>query len=79
VKAVISSVSDRDPSALREMERLGLKPGVAIAVEAGTRNATLLVRIGKLTEPLRLSQRLAAGISVIAANRRSRQHRKIDY
>jgi len=25
VKAVISSVSDRDPSALREMERLGLK------------------------------------------------------
>lgn len=79
VKAVISSVSDRDPSALREMERLGLKPGVAIAVEAGTRNATLLVRIGKRTEPLRLSQWLAAGISVIAANRRSRQHRKIDY
>jgi DtxR family Mn-dependent transcriptional regulator len=79
VKAVISSVSDRDPSALREMERLGLKPGVAITVEAGTRNATLLVRIGERTEPLRLSQRLAAGISVIAANRRSRQHRKIDY
>src|ERR1700729_4135767 len=28
--AVISSVSARDPAALREMTRLGLKPGVAI-------------------------------------------------
>ena len=46
VPAVISSVSDRDPAALREMTRLGLKPGVAITVEAGTRNASLLVRIG---------------------------------
>jgi predicted permease len=46
VPAVISSVSDRDPAALREMKRLGLKPGVAITVEAGTRNASLRVRIG---------------------------------
>ncbi len=40
VPAVISSVSDRDPAALREMTRLGLKPGVAITVETGTRNAS---------------------------------------
>jgi DtxR family Mn-dependent transcriptional regulator len=66
VPAVISSVSDRDPAALREMTRVGLKPGVAITVEAGTRNASLLVRIGDRKERVRLSQTLATGISVIA-------------
>ena len=66
VPAVISSVSDRDPAALREMTRLGLKPGVAITVETGTRNASLRVRIGDLTDSVRLSQALASGISVTA-------------
>jgi DtxR family Mn-dependent transcriptional regulator len=66
VPAVISSVSDRDPAALREMTRLGLKPGVAITVETGTRNASLRVRIGDRTDSVRLSQTLASGISVIA-------------
>jgi DtxR family Mn-dependent transcriptional regulator len=66
VPAVVSSVSDRDSSALREMERLGLRPGVGIKVEAGTRGATVLVRIGSGVEPVRLSERLAAGISVLA-------------
>lgn len=66
VPALISSVSDRDPAALREMTRLGLKPGVAITVEAGPRNASLRVRIGDRTDAERLSQTLAAGISVIA-------------
>src|SRR5690348_170491 len=62
VPAVISSVSDRDPAALREMTRLGLKPGVGITVETGTRNASLRVRIGDRTDSLRLSQTLASGI-----------------
>ncbi len=66
VPAVVSSVSDRDPSILREMTRLGLKPGVAIVVEAGTRSASFLVRIGDRADRVRLSQALAAGISVIA-------------
>jgi DtxR family Mn-dependent transcriptional regulator len=66
VAAVISSVSDRDPAALREMTRLGLKPGVAITVETGTRNASLRVRIGDRTDSVRLSQALASGISVTA-------------
>lgn len=66
VPAIISSVSDRDPAALREMARLGLKPGVAITVESGTRNASLRVRIGQRTDPIRLSQTLATGISVTA-------------
>ncbi len=64
IPAVVSSVSDRDPSVLREMTRLGLRPGVAIMVEAGTRNATLLVRIGDRAERVRLNQVMAAGISV---------------
>jgi DtxR family Mn-dependent transcriptional regulator len=67
VPAVISSVSDRDPAALREMTRLGLKPGVAITVETGTRNASLRVRIGDRTDSVRLSQILASGISVVVS------------
>lgn len=66
VPAVISSVSDRDAAALREMTRLGLKPGMAITVEAGTRNASLRVRIGDRPDAVRLNQGLAAGIWVIA-------------
>jgi DtxR family Mn-dependent transcriptional regulator len=66
VPAVVTSVSDRDPSALREMERLGLRPGVGITVAAGSRGASLLVHIGNRVDPVRLSQRLADGISVAA-------------
>jgi DtxR family transcriptional regulator, Mn-dependent transcriptional regulator len=66
VPAVISSVSDRDSAALREMTRLGLKPGVAITVETGTRNASMRVRIGDCTDSVRLSQAFASGISVTA-------------
>lgn len=65
VPAVISSVSDRDPFRLRQMERLGLRPGVSIRVEAGVRNASLLVRIDGRTGALRLSQELAGQISVV--------------
>lgn len=65
VPAVISSVSDRDAAALREMNRLGIKPGVAITVEAGTRSASLHVRIAGQPEPIRLRQALAAAISVV--------------
>src|SRR6195952_4993272 len=36
VPAVISSVSDKDPSALRELQRLGLVPGIRLTVESGT-------------------------------------------
>jgi DtxR family Mn-dependent transcriptional regulator len=73
VPAVISSVSDRDAASLREMTRLGLKPGVAITVEAGTRNASLRVRIGEQSDSVRLSQALATGIWVIAGPSPARQ------
>jgi DtxR family transcriptional regulator, Mn-dependent transcriptional regulator len=64
VPAVISSVSDRDPSALRELERLGLTPGTAITIEAGARNSSLLVRSGQVADSARLSHRLARAIWV---------------
>src|SRR3954447_4487756 len=35
VPAIISSVSDRDPTALREMKRLGLVPGTVLTVDPG--------------------------------------------
>jgi len=71
IPAVISSVSDRDPAALREMTRLGLQPGVALTVETGTRNASLRIRIGERADSVRLSQTLASGISVTAGRNRS--------
>ncbi|MGI8961744.1 MAG: metal-dependent transcriptional regulator [Bryobacteraceae bacterium] len=66
VPAVISSVSDRDAAALREMERLELRPGVAIKVAPGTRSASVLVQIRDGSELVRLNQSLATGILVVA-------------
>lgn len=66
VPAVISSVSDRDGAALREMTRLGLRPGVVITVEAGARNASLRVRIGEGLDSVRLREGLAGEIWVVA-------------
>jgi DtxR family Mn-dependent transcriptional regulator len=67
VPAVISSVSDRDPSGLRDMKRLGLRPGIAIVVQAGTRNSSMLVQISGGTSTIRVSQRLADQIWVVPA------------
>lgn len=66
VPAVISSVSDRDSSGLRELQRLGLMPGTRLAVEPGTRTASILIRISGGIESIRLSQRLAGEIRVVA-------------
>jgi DtxR family Mn-dependent transcriptional regulator len=68
VPAAISSVSDRDPLALREMKRLGLVPGTNVMVEPGTRQASLAVRIAG-GKPSRLSRELAAGIMVAEVTR----------
>ena len=64
VPAVISSVSDRDPNALREMKRLGLLPGTRVVVEPGTRHASLIVMIGEKACS-RLSRELASQVKVI--------------
>lgn len=74
--AVVSSVSDRDPGALREMERLGILPGVVVLVEPGSRGASLMLRVGSEPKPVRLSQELAAAISVMPDSlRRGNGHR----
>jgi hypothetical protein len=64
---VISSVSDRDPSALREMERLGLGPGVELVVETGNRGAALLIRTANDNRAVRLNNKLASSIYVVDA------------
>jgi DtxR family Mn-dependent transcriptional regulator len=64
VPAVISSVSDRDPNALREMKRMGLVPGTGVIVEPGMRHASLLVRVGGKAAS-RLRRELASEIKVV--------------
>jgi DtxR family Mn-dependent transcriptional regulator len=64
--AVITSVSDRDPAALRELERLGLIPGVRVVVEPGSRKSSVLIRAGRSGEAVRLNQALAEGVFVSA-------------
>jgi len=68
IPAVISSVSDRDPNALREMKRMGLVPGAIVRVESGTRHASIAVRIGGKVFS-RLSRELASEIKVTRPQR----------
>jgi DtxR family Mn-dependent transcriptional regulator len=64
VPAVISSVSDKEPAALREMKRMGLAPGVGLMVDPGTRTVSLSIRIGA-QPPSRVSHELADKILVV--------------
>jgi DtxR family transcriptional regulator, Mn-dependent transcriptional regulator len=68
VPAVISSVSDRNATALREMRRLGLTPGAALLVQPGRRKASLLVSIGG-KQAFRVSHELASEILVLSESR----------
>ncbi|MFN7998272.1 MAG: metal-dependent transcriptional regulator [Bryobacteraceae bacterium] len=65
-KATISSVSDRNPAALRELERLGLTPGTVLTVEQRHSASSLTVKLAGHAEPIRLSLDLASCISVTA-------------
>jgi DtxR family Mn-dependent transcriptional regulator len=62
--AEISSVSDRNAAALRELERLGLMPGIAIKIEQRNPAASLLIRIAGRPNPIRVSNDLADCIFV---------------
>lgn len=64
--AVISSVSDRSASALRELERLGLRPGVAVNIERRNSAGALALRIGSGPDPVRVSNDLAQCVFVVA-------------
>lgn len=62
--AIISSVSDRSAVALRELERLGLMPGIALTVEEKHSSASLAIRLEARPELVRLSNDLARCILV---------------
>ncbi len=64
--AIISSVSDRNPAALRELEQLGLVPGTALTVERRNSASPLSVRPSGRADAIRVSLDLADCISVIA-------------
>jgi DtxR family Mn-dependent transcriptional regulator len=64
--ATISSVSDRNAPALRELERLGLVPGVALTVELKSSTASLSIRVADHARPIRVSNDLASCVSVVA-------------
>lgn len=64
--AVVSSVSDREPAALRELQRLGLVPGSGLTVEDRKPNAALLIRMQGQKQKIRLSLELADYLAVSA-------------
>jgi DtxR family transcriptional regulator, Mn-dependent transcriptional regulator len=66
-RAAIISVGDRDPAALRELERLDLLPGVELVVVRKIPDASVLVKLAGNKEQLRLNNDLASHVSVVAA------------
>jgi DtxR family transcriptional regulator, Mn-dependent transcriptional regulator len=62
--AIISSVSDRSAVALRELERLGMMPGIALAVEQRNSSASLSIRLDGRRDLIRLSNDLACSVFV---------------
>jgi DtxR family Mn-dependent transcriptional regulator len=65
-QATVSSVSDRDPGALRELRKLGLVPGAQVTIEELNPNARLLVRVKGSAQKVRLNNELAAHVAVLA-------------
>jgi DtxR family transcriptional regulator, Mn-dependent transcriptional regulator len=70
--AAISSVSDRDAAALRELERLGLVPGARLTIERRNAASSLAIRLAGVADPIRLSKDLAGRIRVAGAVTRPR-------
>jgi len=64
--ATVSSVSDRNPAALRELERLGLVPGTVLIVERRNAASSISIRLPRAQDPIRVSLDLAAQIFVNA-------------
>src|ERR1022692_3275269 len=61
--ARISSVSDRSPEALRDLQRLGLLPGTDLTVEQKNSASALAIRLKGRREPIRVSADLAGRVS----------------
>lgn len=65
-EAVISSVSDRSPASLRDLERLGLLPGTVLMVEQRNPALSLKLRLMDREDRIRVSSDLVGCISVTA-------------
>lgn len=64
--AVVSSVSDKNPTALRELERIGLTPGASLTIERATRSASVAIRLPNRPDVIRISNDLAGCVQVVA-------------
>jgi DtxR family transcriptional regulator, Mn-dependent transcriptional regulator len=62
--AVISSVSDRNAASLRELERVGLVPGVAVSVERRNAAGSLSIQLESRAELIRVDHELAGCVLV---------------
>ena len=62
--AIIKSVRDRDPAALRELQRLELMPSISVVVERKNPNASVVVRIAGRDGQIRLSNEIADQVLV---------------
>jgi DtxR family Mn-dependent transcriptional regulator len=62
--AKISSVSDREPAVLRELQVLGLVPGARLVIKQKNPNASLMVRLSGAKRQIRLSNELASHIAI---------------
>ena len=63
--ASIRSVGDRDPAALRELQRLELVPGVEVRVEQRDLNSLVLLRLPAPGIRIRLSHQLASQVALV--------------
>jgi DtxR family transcriptional regulator, Mn-dependent transcriptional regulator len=68
-QAVVTSVSDRDPSALRDLERLGLLPGAILSIRARNAAGSIAIRISRHKDPVHLSCGLADQVLVASHKR----------
>lgn len=64
--ATVSSVSDRSSDSLRELERIGVIPGVALMIQNRNESASLSVLVDEKTTAIRIGQDLARSIFVVA-------------
>jgi DtxR family Mn-dependent transcriptional regulator len=69
-RAIISSVSDRNAEALRELERLGLVPGAALEIGKKNSSASVFVRLDSRRGLIRLSRDLASCVLVAPSSTR---------
>jgi DtxR family transcriptional regulator, Mn-dependent transcriptional regulator len=63
-RAIISSVSDRSPQALRDLQRLGLVPGTILTVEQKNSASSLAMRVDGQDAPIWVSPDLASCVFV---------------